>query len=345
MIHIKRTKAFWSDLETLHLKELDKAPYNVSSTLNGIITDAFIAKETNQENLFKHLKKHLPNILIGAPSVLEGIISTTEPLIKLCDDELKKKFPKADDYKPALVKFKSNIEKVFNYVKFRSEYKKYGAYSLVNKLNVSTCPYCNRLHTTTIETNEGRTRAKLDHWFDRATHLYLAISLYNLIPCCSICNSDLKGSEKFNLKNNIHPYLEGFEDQLYFKSNISSAAYKTGGTDSFSLDFYTKVSGSSETDLMGRARESIRVFCLKDLYNHHKEIAGKVIEKIDSASPDYLDSLLLYKNHLDIPLFRSKNDVLKRYFDIIIDRDLFETEIFSKLKRDIALEQKLFPYP
>lgn len=54
------------------------------------------------------------------------------------------------------------------------------------RIGVTTCPYCNRSYIFT--SSKSGTRPQYDHYFPKSKYPYLALSMYNLIPCCSICN-------------------------------------------------------------------------------------------------------------------------------------------------------------
>ncbi len=54
-----------------------------------------------------------------------------------------------------------------------------------NNLEISTCYYCNIDFVNTYNTKNGKkNKFTLDHYFDKSTYPYLALSLYNLIPSC-----------------------------------------------------------------------------------------------------------------------------------------------------------------
>ena len=95
----------------------------------------------------------------------------------------------------------NEIEKIFSYKKFTTKKKKeYDAYDLAKNLDIPTCPYCNRTYTKTVITKnrEKIIRPEFDHWFPKNQYPLLALSFYNLIPSCHICNSNVKGETKFN---------------------------------------------------------------------------------------------------------------------------------------------------
>lgn len=101
------------------------------------------------------------------------------------------------------------------------------AYWLQSKLCVKVCPYCNRMYTTTLY-GKKRIRPDFDHFYPKSRYPYLAVSLFNLIPTCNICNkakfdyAEIK--ENFNKKTKngksinrqkksiIYPYDESYNE-------------------------------------------------------------------------------------------------------------------------------------
>lgn len=62
------------------------------------------------------------------------------------------------------------------------------AYWLQQQLHVDVCPFCNRIYTSTLF--RGSVRASFDHFYPKSVYPYLAISLFNLIPICDVCNKN-----------------------------------------------------------------------------------------------------------------------------------------------------------
>ena len=81
--------------------------------------------------------------------------------------------------------YDSKIKKMKNNTKLNLE--------ILGKVHV--CPYCNRDYIN--ERDEKFPGGHLDHFFPRSKYPFLSICLYNLIPCCSICNTKKK-EEKLN---------------------------------------------------------------------------------------------------------------------------------------------------
>ena len=128
--------------------------------------------------------------------------------------------------------YKNELEQlasVFNYDEFISGHK-ITSYLLAKKLNRNTCTYCNRLYTNTvieIDKTTSRvndktriTRPQFDHWFSKSKYPALALSFYNLIPSCSVCNSSIKGDTEFNLKTHVHPYKKEKDQNFTFSYNF-----------------------------------------------------------------------------------------------------------------------------
>ena len=86
--------------------------------------------------------------------------------------------------------------------------------------HVRYCPYCNAETIYAIKfTERGDTRMvknAFDHYFPRARYPFLGLSLYNLIPACSRCNSNLKGCKYKDLVRMAHPYLDDVGMNMVF---------------------------------------------------------------------------------------------------------------------------------
>ena len=109
---------------------------------------------------------------------------------------------------------------------FKSEYiyfynsPHWNAYEFQKELGVTVCPYCNTNFILIYESSNGRTRATLDHFFDKGRYPFLAISIYNLIPSCKICNSDFKSKKFTSLATHYSPYEKNITKYIRFRKEI-----------------------------------------------------------------------------------------------------------------------------
>ena len=104
----------------------------------------------------------------------------------------------------------NKINKIFDYDKFTKGDSKigWGRHELLVMLGIEACPYCNRNYITYYEEeNKKKTTADLDHYYPKSKYPFLALSLYNFIPSCKICNSLFK---RDNNVQSLYPYEEGF---------------------------------------------------------------------------------------------------------------------------------------
>ncbi|RKI22363.1 hypothetical protein D7V82_18955 [bacterium 1xD8-6] len=119
------------------------------------------------------------------------------------------------------------------------------AYWLQRQLRVKVCPYCNRMYTTTLF-GENRIRPDFDHFYPQSKYPYLAVSLFNLIPSCSMCNTKkgntaemiYKKGEKENFSI-IYPYDESFDEPercISFRVISSQKEVMMGQSDGFTIE-------------------------------------------------------------------------------------------------------------
>lgn len=176
-----------------------------------------------------------------------------------------------------VVSWNEKLTSIFDYDRFTIKGTEWNAYKYTHELGVTVCPYCNRNYIHTIETNSGSTRAKLDHFYPKSLYPFLSISLYNLIPCCQVCNSDLKGSKNFLKNRHLHPFEDNNHNKVKFKLDFKKEEIENSipNIDEFEIGFKL----NNELDDLGKVmiNNSINTFKTKELYNNHKDIALEII--------------------------------------------------------------------
>lgn len=213
------------------------------------------------------------------------------------------------------------------YKNFTSKKDEYDAYDLASKLQVNVCPYCNLNATYTVITQNSTkiTRPEFDHFYDKDSNPILALSFYNLVPSCHICNSTLKGIEKFSIKSHLNPYSDSFDKVAKFRLKIEEST------------FYHSIKGFNiEIDSNNkRAQENIKSFELNTLYQNHKDIVLELIQKEAIYSESYLDELL---TQYEGTLFKNKEDLQRLISGGYITSDEIGKRPLSKLIKDISQE-------
>lgn len=254
-----------------------------------------------------HVFDLIDDLLIGTPDRLIQISNNLNPFIDFSSD------------------IRKGIEYVFNYDIFIKKAKtRYDAYKLADSLDVRTCTYCNRNYTNTIIRNSGDklARPQFDHYFDKASHPVLAISFYNLIPSCSICNSSIKGTHKMNLTDYMHPYIDNNLNDIRF-------TYK------YSLESKSGLRIKVITQIDSKARNTIDAFAIEEVYNSHTGELLDLIKTRQYFSDKYLSIL---SSNLLRDVIISKEDLYRIVFGTEYDSSNFMNRPFSKFKSDILKE-------
>jgi len=293
------------------------SPENLETIVNSHAKEVeqYINFDALQQREKEYIKTNIEKILKAKPQEHDKIIEDAKHN-NIVNNRLKKAF----------VGGKNNGGSI-GYSKFSSKATStYNAYDLAQKLNVNVCPYCNRNYTFTIkDKNTKSTRPDFDHFYDKNTYPILALSFYNLIPSCILCNSRLKSRAKFSTSTHLHPYQESFNDYAKFKLQIekSSFNYDENG---FEVKLETKEP---------RAQKTIDDFALQTLYNEHKDIVLELIQKAQIYNESYLDELM---QNYEGTLFKNREDLMRLITcGYLNDEDLHKRPL-SKLIKDISEE-------
>ncbi len=297
---------------------LQSKPEIIQAHYEKIVED-WINPRLSESSLNKPLKsfieENLYDILTGTP----------EELI-----EVNSKLKTHSRYKLSL---NAKIKKIIDYSNFSDKHpNKYDAYDLAKALNVRTCLYCNRMYTLTIEKGKKRedkiTRPQFDHFFDKADNPLLGLSIYNLIPSCNICNSTLKGRKKFNLKNNIHPYIDDITVNYSFTYDVENIESLLG-TDSEVNVWITYNDLIKEKE--EAAKKSVEIFKLNEIMSAHSEELIDLFNLKYRYSERYFEELIKTFDSISLDV----EDLYRSVFGTYYRSEQFSKRPFSKLKRDI----------
>lgn len=143
---------------------------------------------------------------------------------------------------------------------------------LAQELDIRTCPYCNRAYTFTVRA-KGTTRPEFDHFLPKSKFPYFALSFYNLVPSCLVCNH-LKGDKIIN----IHPYEKEFGNDYKFQLDP--------------LEIMIENEVSEVKIKPDQNNKNIGVFMLNELYKNHLDYINEIVNKAKAYNADYYDSLI-----------------------------------------------------
>lgn len=243
-------------------------------------------------------------------------------------------FEKLDEIKNSIgekyVSENNIVKEVFNYDKAKSakitpkisKLQPKIAKFFEDNIEVHTCYFCNiefiNKFSTSTKTKNGFT---LDHFMDKGTYPYLALSLYNLVPSCYVCNSKVKGTQPIG---GVAPTSQkfDFDDKVKFKTFLSNS--------NLQVDEEADIELFLKEDFSDKYQNYLQVLELDGRYNYHKY---KVIEMIQKRK-DYPDSRIKELANLTQ---KTDEEVKQDLFGIYLKEDLHKRPL-SKLIKDISKE-------
>ena len=171
----------------------------------------------------------------------------------------------------------------------------------MNKLGVRACAYCNAETVFSLLVHShnpdsfgigAEKRSPLDHYRSHSEYPFLGISLYNLVPSCVRCNTNIKGTKIISRAEYLHPYEDDFDALISFRVayNDLSGFYRIGDLD-FEVYLEPKKFGAQSNDVR-RARATVGFFYLRDVYNQlYRSNIADVMRRIRFYPVSYLKFL------------------------------------------------------
>ena len=247
------------------------------------------------------------------------------------------KNPKAKIKKEILIyEAKDRIKEIFKY-EGNNQSKKITPF-FTDNFNFRTCFYCNKDFITNFDTDKKVSTFQLDHFYDKDTYPYLALSFYNLIPSCPTCNSSkVKGSKNtfeydskigtFKNETCIAPNDEKFDfhQKVKFKLFLEPSCKNLHIKSKEDLDINLKENYSDKYD------KYIEIFKLNERYKANKDIVFDMIQKAELYPESRLKEL---ENLTGIPFQQIKKDI----FNLIDENEDLSKQPFSKLIVDMSKE-------
>lgn len=320
-------------VEEFYRKVVPKEP-NKKSPLSAITQEREKESTIVSSELLDDLEKAINGELSidAAPPLASIIIAKPNQLRQYIDYFEKKYFE--DTSSPNLSEIKKKLRNIFYYDK----YSQWDAYSLAKSYSdlgrVKVCPYCNRNYINVLglqNSKNGKTRMRFDHYYDKASYPYLALSFYNLIPCCTFCNSDLKGSKNFLEKPHIHPFEWDTEDSK-FKLDIQDVTFINAEPKTYNIKLDYQKNDDGEKQL--KIKNHKETFKIEELYNFHKDITNDIIRKFYVYNDDMIESIF---KTFEGNLFSSQNEIRMMVFGSL---EVDNSKPFSKLTQDIIEDLK-----
>ena len=160
----------------------------------------------------------------------------------------------------------------------------------IRGLGVKYCVYCNADSVYSFNIKGGRAlpyASALDHFLPRHLHPYFALNLYNLVPCCTRCNTSLKGKKETDFQSYASPYSDDLYGSFKVRAyhNMKEVGRVVGGDTSRLQVKYIPL----ECDTTRRvARLMLELFKWEDVYNGiFSEEVKDIFRKTRLLTPAY----------------------------------------------------------
>lgn len=233
------------------------------------------------------------------------LTSPLEKLLELLRDENNTVQRIWGKHRPKIIQ--NILQKVFNYDEFcnnseislnefsiaskskSQESIKWGAFDFLKSLEIYVCPYCNAdtiFATAVLKNNKNiNIRSAFDHFFPKCQYPFLALSLYNLVPSCSRCNSNIKGTRTFSHEELINPYNDSFHDAMHFLCEFNNTEAFFGKTDFIKI----KLLPRSNNSLAIKGQKTAKFFSMEEIYNaiFLPEVSHIMLKKYIFQNPTY----------------------------------------------------------
>lgn len=213
--------------------------------------------------------------------------------------------------------FADAVEEVFNYKRFTAKGSGWNAYALCRKSKARICPYCHHAYAFTVQSDSGDFRPTLDHFYYKDMYPHLALSLYNLVPSCSSCNSSLKGQKDFFKESHLNPLFD--EENIQFYLTAGGAPSELG-----------EAIQSRRDDVVVKAK-AIRVCSSSE-----SSLQTFVInERYETLSVEAIEFYLAKKNYDEAILNTQLNFLLDETTLLRFDRAGYSKYVLGKMYADI----------
>lgn len=149
--------------------------------------------------------------------------------------------------------------------KYVDDASQYNAYTFIQNLGVTVCPYCDEEYLDVLTSDEGKKirTLELDHFFPKGQYPALAMCFYNLVPSGQSCNGI-----KLKAPLGMSPYEENIETCTYIYPDLPLGInMENVSVDDCTLHFHPK----------GGMTQNVETLCLEERYEKHKGLAHRYL--------------------------------------------------------------------
>lgn len=221
------------------------------------------------------------------------------------------------------------LEHVFRYREFAAS--RYVTL-ILEEMDVKVCPYCNCQYTSTVNKKKKKIRPQLDHYKCKSLYPHFAVTLLNLVPSCPSCNQ--RKADKTN--EILYPYSDEMGINYLFRTKSNTGVRYLLGEEDAREEFELELVPSNPFQLNPKAKESIEVFQLNEVYIAYKDYILLLFRKHYIYNKVYLETLYsIFEG-----LFQDEQKMKEMFYVMDIDPSKWGDRPLSKLTHDIDQEIK-----
>ena len=228
---------------------------------------------------------------------------------------------------------KEDIESIFRYTENRRAKITEFFMNHAKQIGISVCCYCDMSYVNTYRSNNGKRHSHfdLDHVLPKSKCPITSLSLFNLVPCCPVCNQRLKRNTVWFADINEAMISSPSSSQYGFDSKVK---YRLIPNNSFrviryqeNIDFF-RVEFHTDSPIY---KKMISSLYLDERYDFHKSEALRLLDKIQDYPPTYIKMIhnALCQNGISYSEAKIFEDIFGNKFMLEHNRT------FGKLIRDI----------
>lgn len=201
----------------------------------------------------------------------------------------------------------------------------YNSDVLSERIDIKTCPYCNENTVYSFAYNKQNSLRRTfdwDHVIPKNKYPFLAISYFNLVPACKVCNF-LKEEEEIN----VSPHMNFNPDKVYSYYVHGDTLDFISEPDSIQLFLQIKTDSGSQA-----LKDVIDLMGMDTRYSTQTELLLDIINKKRIYHSAYWSSIenIIRKNDP-----QNRIDVRKLFFSIHFNAQDYYKRQFSKLTSDL----------
>lgn len=205
-----------------------------------------------------------------------------------------------------------------------------------NGFDIHTCHYCDMAYINVFEVGKKKkTQFDLDHVLDKGRCPILALSLFNFVPSCQVCNGQrIKGSRLLypdaRLRKKLSPtnLNYDFEGKVKIEVKNKKGECSTIGFEKRMDDYEIKL----DTHLDPDYNEEVKAFHLKERYEYHKCEALRMLD----LKERYSDARILEMARMIAGGSKEKMTLLGAGYLALLKKDVFAKEFRKKFHRSFG---------